>query len=240
MALLFLGKASGRQEQPGQSTADGAGGGVQGWEEQEGIAWARGAGGCRGQGRIGPAGTAEHEGAAERCLSEHEAQIHTLCWLGMLPPCSSPPLGPRPRRRSRGGSVPALLSGGGAAGVKHYLCPHWVYSQAAPLQRCLESLEVGSLLLLCQAPDLQHPSCFCSHASAGQMCFLVQDHGCPGRNGALRLPVCHSKAAPTCTLLWACPLGYETASQLCQLCPYSCVHQHPYPHIQLRMLPCQP
>lgn len=103
MALLFLGKASGRQEQPGQSTADGAGGDVQGWEEQEGIAWAWDAGGCRGQGRTGPAGTAEREGAAERCLSEHEAQIRTLCWLGTLPPSSLHPSGPGPRQRSLSG-----------------------------------------------------------------------------------------------------------------------------------------
>lgn len=124
--------------------------------------------------------------------------------------------------------------------MKHYLCPHRVYLQAAPLQRCLESLEMGSLPLLCQAPDLRHPSCFCSNASAGGICSLVQDQGCPGGNGALILPVCHSKATPVCTLLWACPLGYEMPSQLCQLCPYSCVQQHPYPHIQLCMLPCWP
>lgn len=29
--------------------------------------------------------------------------------------------------------------------------------------------------------------------------------------------------------LWACPLGYEMLPQLCQLCLYSCVQQHPLP-----------
>lgn len=77
---------------------------------------------------------------------------------------------------------------------------HWGYSQAAPLQRCLESLVMGSLLLLCRAPPLWHSSPFCSHASAAETCSLVQDQGCLGWDEALILPACRSKAAPICTL----------------------------------------
>lgn len=80
---------------------------------------------------------------------------------------------------------------------------HWGYSQAAPLQRCLDGLVMGSLPLLCWAPALQHPSPFCSHDSAGETCSLEQDRGCSGWDGALILPAHHSKAAPICTLpLW--------------------------------------
>lgn len=99
-----------RQEPPGQSVADGAGGPDQGWEEREGAARPLGAGGCRGRGRTGPA---KREGAAERCLSEHEERIRTLHWLGTLPSGSSHPSGPGPRQRSHGRWVPALLPGAG-------------------------------------------------------------------------------------------------------------------------------
>lgn len=50
-------------------------------------------------------------------VSEHEEQIHTLRWLGMLPSGSSHPSGPGLRWRSHGQGVPALLPGVGAAGV---------------------------------------------------------------------------------------------------------------------------
>lgn len=123
MALLFLGKTSGRQEPPGPSAADGAGGAVQGWEEPRGTAWAPGAGGFRGQGRTGPVGTAECEGAAEPCLSEHEERIRTLRWLGTLPSSSSYPSGPGLRWRSCGGWVPAPLPLRVLLGCRHYPCP---------------------------------------------------------------------------------------------------------------------
>lgn len=76
---------------------------------------------------------------------------------------------------------------------------HWGYLQAAPLQRCLESLVMGSLPLLCRSPALQHPTPFCSHASAGETCSLVQDQDCLVWDGGLILSVHHSKAAPICT-----------------------------------------
>lgn len=40
--------------------------------------------------------------------------------------------------------------------------------------------------------------------------------------------------------LWACPLGYEIPSQLCELCLYSSVQQHPCSGMQLCMQACQP
>lgn len=63
---------------------------------------------------------------------------------------------------------------------------------------------MGSPPLLCWAPAPRHPSLFCSHASTGQTCSLVQDQGCSGWDGALILPVHHGKAASSCAISLRC------------------------------------